>query len=188
MIVLVIGLVLFLGIHFTRIVAPDWRAAQIARRGEGPWKGIYSLVSLVGLGLIIWGYYLARADAPVFYQQPDWFRSLAFMAMPIALIIFFAGDFRAGYIKRAVKHPMLIGTIIWSATHLVGNGDLASILLFGSFLVWAFIDLLSVFNRPYTAPVEVAWWPDVASIGLALLLTWLLTMWLHGWLFGVPLS
>jgi len=188
MIVLVIGLVLFLGIHFTRIVASGWREAQIAKLGEGPWKGIYSLVSLVGLVMIVWGYYLARADALVFYEQPEWFRSFAFIAMPIAFIIFFAGDFRAGYIKRALKHPMLIGTIIWSATHLIGNGDLASVLLFGGFLVWAVIDLISVFNRPYTAPTEIAWWPDAVSIGLALLLTWLFLMWLHGWLFGVPLS
>ncbi len=188
MIILIIGLVLFLGIHSVKVVAPVWREAQIAKLGEGPWKGIYSLVSLTGLGLIVLGYWLAREDAPVFYGQAAWFRPLALIAMPIVLIVFFAGNFRAGYIKRVLKHPMLIGTIFWSAIHLIGNGDLASIFLFGGFLLWAAIDFVSASRRPYAAQAETAWWPDVVSVALGLVVSWLLISWLHGWLFGVALS
>ncbi len=187
MFVLIAGLVLFLGIHSVRVVAPAWRGAQIERLGEGPWKGIYSLVSFAGLGLIVLGYWLAREEAPVFYEQAVWIRSFTLIVMPIVLIIFFAGVFRAGYIKRSIKHPMLIGTVLWSAIHLIGNGDLASILLFVGFFVWALIDLVSVFRRPYEAPAETVLWPDAVSIALGLFVTWLLVMWLHGWLFGVAL-
>ncbi|MDD9909333.1 MAG: NnrU family protein [Ahrensia sp.] len=188
MLILIVGLLLFLGIHMVRVVAPAWREARIAAMGEGRWKGTYSLVSAAGLVLIIWGYYLARADAPILYIQPDWFRGFAFLAMPIALIIFFVSDFRAGHMKRALKHPMLIGTILWSGIHLIGNGDLASVLLFGGFFVWAVVDLVSALRRPYTAPENLVLWPDFASITLGLVVTVLIVMWLHGWLFGVPLS
>ena len=92
MAIMIVGLMLFLGVHCIRIVAPGWREAQIAKLGEGPWKGIYSLASLVGLVLIVLGYYLARADVPVFYEQPNWFRSFAFIAMPVSFVIFFASD------------------------------------------------------------------------------------------------
>lgn len=188
MIVLIAGLVLFLGIHSVRILAPQWRAALIARHGEGPWKGVYSLLALVGLVLMVWGYALYWPQAPDLYAAPSWARSLAFIAMPVALLLIMASNFPPGYIRRFVRHPMLVGTIFWSAVHLLNNGDLASLLLFGAFLIWAVADLFSAATRTGTVQVDVRLWPDLLSLALALLLTWMFIAFAHAWLFGAPLS
>lgn len=184
---LVLGLIVFLGIHSVRIVAPDWRDAQLATRGEGPWKGIYSLVSLVGLVLIVIGYGQARGDAGDLFDPPEWGRSLALALMPISLILLMASNFPPGYIKKAVKHPLLIAVLLWSGSHLLANGDTASAWLFGAFLVWGIVDLISASRRPSVPNTTTLIWPDLVALALGLILTWLFTIWLHGWLMGVPL-
>lgn len=186
MILLITGLILFLGIHSVRIIAPGWRESQIAARGDGPWKGIYSVVSIIGLIVLIYGYSVARGSTVQIFDPPEWSRGLLMAAMPISLLLLMAADFRPGYIKKALRHPMLLGVLIWSGCHLLANGDSASLLLFGGFLVWAVIDLISVFNRPSVPAGPVVLWPDLASIGLALVLTWLIIRYLHEWLIGVP--
>jgi len=137
MIWLIIGLALFLGVHSVRMVAPAYRDQFIDQRGEKPWKGIYSVIAVIGLVVLIWGYGQARMDAPILYVPPVWTRHIALLLMWPALIIFIASALPAGKIKAAVKHPMILGVKIWALAHLLANGDLASVLLFGSFLVWA---------------------------------------------------
>lgn len=129
MLVLVLGLLLMLGIHSVNIAAPEWRRAAVVRLGEGPYKGIYSVVSLVGLVLIIWGFDRAR-DAPVFlYTPPFWGRHLAMVLMIPALILVFASVFPASGITGLVAHPLLTATGLWALSHLFANGDLAGVML-----------------------------------------------------------
>lgn len=189
MIVLILGLVLFLGAHSTRILAPGWRAGTIARIGDKRWRGVYTLVSLIGLVLIIWGYGLTRLDPIIVWSPPVWTRHLALLLMVPVFVLFAAANL-PGRIRAAVQHPMLAGTKIWAFAHLIANGTLADILLFGSFLAWAVADRISVGRRPREAPAHGADRPpsmrnDVIAVvsGLALYLAFLL--FLHRWLIGV---
>lgn len=185
MLVLIIGLALFLGAHSIRIAAPDWRDRQKARLGGGPWRGAYSLVSLIGLALVIWGYGLARPTAPAVYAPPEWLRHVTFFLMALSFICLAAYVFPAGRIKPALKHPLLAAVKIWAVAHLLANGDLASILLFGGFLVWAVADRIALKRRGQPAPVAgpAAW--DVAAIASAVVLYALFVWRLHLWLIGV---
>ena len=188
MLVLIIGLILFLGIHSVRIVAPGWAADRQATMGEGPWKGLYSLVSLAGLVLIVWGYSMARNDVIV-WQPPFWMSHVTALLMLFSLILLAVFQLPAGRIKPAVKHPMLAAVKIWAFAHLLANGDLASIVLFGSFLAWAVVDRISVKRRgvAVAAPGPVKW--DVAALVTGLVLYVLFVFWLHAVLFGVqPLA
>jgi len=137
MTLLVVGLVLFLVVHSTRIVADDWRSATIARIGEKPWKGLYSLLSIVGFVLIVMGYGAARQSPVVLYAPPMWTRHLAALLTLPAFVLVAAAYVRGNTIKRAVGHPMVAGVKIWAFAHLLANGTLADVLLFGGFLVWA---------------------------------------------------
>ena len=185
MFLLIVGLVLFLGIHSVRILAPDWRSAQIERLGEGMWKGLYSLVSLVGLALVIWGYTRAWPLAPLLYEPLVWMKHITAALMLPALIIFMAFVLPPGRLKPALKHPMLVAIKVWAFAHLLANGDLASLLLFGSFLVWAVLDRIAAKRRgdPVLTVGPMQW--DIAAVVAGTLL-YLLFVWrLHFWLFGV---
>lgn len=190
MIWLVIGLVLFLGVHSVRIVAPEYRQAQIDARGLNAWKGVYSLVSITGLVVLIWGYGLARQDPVVFWVAPFWMSHVVALLMFFAMILLVASQLPAGRIKAAVKHPMLLSVKIWAFAHLLVNGDLASLLLFGGFLAWAVIDRISekkrlrsgVTTSPVAGPVK---WDIVAIVGGVVLYLLFLTV-LHKWWIGVP--
>jgi uncharacterized membrane protein len=185
MFLLILGLILFLGIHSVRIVAPDWRDAQRARLGENRWKGLYSLVSLVGFVLIVWGYARAWPVAPVLYEPPLWMRHVTLALMLPALISLMAFAFPAGRLKPALKHPMLAAIKLWAVAHLLANGDLASLLLFGSFLVWAVLDRIAVkrLGDRIPAPGPVKW--DIVAVVAGTLLYVLFVWRLHAWLFGV---
>ncbi|EFL90962.1 NnrU family protein [Ahrensia sp. R2A130] len=185
MIVLIIGLVLFLGVHFAKVIAPAKRAAVIADKGDGPWKGIYSVVSIIGLGLLIWGYGLARGEAGQLYDAAPYGRSLLLLAMPLAFVLLVASQIPAGYIKRAVRHPMVLAVVIWSAAHLTANGDTASVLLFGSFLVWSVVTTFDSYRRPWVAPAKTAIWADLVSVVVGLALTVAFISFAHEWLIGV---
>jgi uncharacterized membrane protein len=186
MAMMIAGLVLMLGIHSVKLVAPNWREAAIARLGEGPYKGLYSVISLVGLALVVWGF--ARAwEAPVFvYTPPGWGRHVAMALMIPALILVFASVFPALGIKRFVAHPLLSATALWSVAHLFANGDLAGVVLFGAILVWAVIDRLA---QPRQAEAEVATGAfgksDFAAVLAGVALYIVLIAGLHYWLFGV---
>jgi uncharacterized membrane protein len=192
MVALVLGLVLFLGIHAVRIFADEWRSSFIAQRGEGAWKGLYSLISLVGLVLIIWGYGLARQDPVVLWQPPIWTQHIAITLNLIAFVLLAAYALPAGRIKARLGHPMILGVKVWAFAHLLANGTLADVLLFGSFLVWAIADFAASRRRDrregalrVAGPVR----NDIIAIVVGAAL-WAAMVWrLHLWLIGVnPLA
>lgn len=137
MLYLILGLVLFLGIHSTRIFADPWRTRQIERFGKNGWKGIYTLISLTGFVLIIWGYGEARTAPVDLYNPPVWTRHLAALLTLPAFVLLIAGQVPGNHFKARVGHPMYLGTKFWALAHLLANGRLADVLLFGGFLVWA---------------------------------------------------
>jgi len=137
MAILILGLVLFLGVHSTRIVADGWRGATIARIGEMPWKGIYSLLSIAGFALVVWGFRIARADTLVLYTPPVWTRHLAALLLVVSFILLVAAYVPRNVIKAKLHHPMVLGVKVWALAHLLANGVAADVLLFGAFLLWA---------------------------------------------------
>src|SRR4030095_10845451 len=140
MTLLIIGLLIFLGTHSVRIVADDWRTARVARIGPKPWKGLYSLVSIVGFVLIVIGYGAARGHPVVLYTPPSWLRHLAALLTIPAFILVAAAYVPGTRIKQAVGHPMVAGVKAWAFAHLLANGTLADVILFGSFLAWSIAD------------------------------------------------
>jgi uncharacterized membrane protein len=192
MFVLILGLILFLAPHSVRIVADDWRRRQIEARGERAWKGVYSVASLLGLVLIVWGYGLARQDPVVIWNPPVWTQHLAILLTLPAFALVALNGAPVGPVKAAVGHPMILGVKIWALAHLLANGTLADILLFGSILVWAVADYAASRRRDRReGVVRVAgpWRPELIAMaaGVALWLAFLL--FLHRWLIGVdPLA
>lgn len=189
MLLFLLGLVLFLGIHSVRVVAPERRAAFIAERGHGAWKGLYSVASIVGFVLLVWGYGQWRLSAPILYTPPVWMSHVTLLLMVPAMILVVASQLPAGRIKAAVKHPMLLAVKIWALAHLLANGDLASLLLFLAFLAWAVIVRISEKRRlqaGITTPVVAgSARNDAIAIVIGLVL-YLLFVWkLHAWLIGV---
>lgn len=188
MTLLVLGLVLFLGVHSVSIVAPAWRDRMLASLGEGKWKGLYSLVSGVGLVLIVVGYGLARQAPVVVWTPPAGLRHLAFVLMlPVFPLLFAA--YLPGRLQRAAKHPMLAAVKIWAFAHLLANGGLHDLLLFGSFLAWAVVDRISLKRRPHRvipgAPAGKL--NDAIAVFGGLLLYAATLLWLHRAVIGMPL-
>ena len=188
MTVLILGLLLFLGVHSVRIAADGWRSTQLARLGERRWKGLYSLLALLGLGLIIWGYGLARQQPQVLWTPPPGMRHLSGLLMLFSLILLAAANMPRNRIKTLVHHPMLLGTQLWAVAHLLANGSVADVVLFGSFLIWSLADLRSAVQRDRAAGVTYQGGTaagTLAAIGAGVALWLLLAFWLHGVLFGV---
>ncbi|MGB8327906.1 MAG: NnrU family protein [Steroidobacteraceae bacterium] len=186
MLLLVIGLAVFLGVHSVSIVAPAWRDAQVARRGEFVWKGLYALASIVGFVLLIRGYGLAQQSPVALYTPPAGLRIAALVLMVPAFPLLLSA-YLPGRIKTAARHPMILAVTLWALAHLLVNGTVAGVLLFGGFLAWSVADRLS-FSRRTPRPVRGA--PpsavnDAIAVlaGLALYVAFLL--WAHRWLTGV---
>lgn len=149
--VLVLGLALFLGSHSVRIFAEPWRTAQIARRGEKPWKLALTAISIVSFAMIVWGYAEARITPVALWTPPFWMRHLAAALTLPAFILLVAAYVPGNKIKSAVGHPMVAGTKLWALSHLLSNGNLSDVLLFGGFLVWAVVDFASARGRDRAA-------------------------------------
>jgi len=183
---LILGLILFFGIHSVSIFARGWRNAFIERRGEGVWKGLYSVVAIAGLVLIVIGYGLAREQPVVLYDPPRALRHLALLLMVPVFPLLIAAQLPS-HIKKLAKHPMLLATKLWAVAHLLGNGTAADVLLFGGFLAWAVADRISVKRRPVATQPGVAARPmnDVIALvgGLGLYAAFMLGA--HAWLIGV---
>ncbi|MEO7547851.1 MAG: NnrU family protein [Ramlibacter sp.] len=137
MLMLILGLVLFLGVHSTRIAADGWRNATIARIGALPWKGLYAVVSIAGFVLLVWGYGLARQQPVVLWSPPRGMNHLAALLMVFAFILLVATYVPRNAIKARLHHPMVLSVKVWALAHLLSNGNLADVVLFGAFLVWA---------------------------------------------------
>lgn len=186
MVQMIFGLFIFLGVHSISIVNESWRNRMAERLGTWTWKGIYSLAALVGLVMIIRGYGAARGEFAELYVTSNWLQHISLILL-IPVFPLLVGAYFPGRIKAVVGHPMLLATLLWTVGHLLVNGTLADLVLFGSILVWGFIDLWSLSRReprqiPGAPESKVNDWIAVI-IGLALYLAFILN--LHELLFGV---
>ncbi|RAO76663.1 NnrU family protein [Dyella jiangningensis] len=188
MAVLILGLVLFLGVHSIRIFANDWRNRQIARLGEKGWKGLYTLVSIAGFALIIWGFGMARQQPVLLYMPPMWLRHLNALFTLVAFILVVAAYAPGNHFKARLGHPMLAGVKTWAFGHLLATGMLHDVVLFGAFLLWAVVDFISARRRDRAAGVT---YPagtmkgDVIVVVAGVVVWAVFAFWLHGWLIGV---
>lgn len=187
MTLLVIGLLIFLGAHSTRIFAQGWRETMIAKLGVNGWKGACSAASLVGLTLIVIGYAASRADPVFLWYPPIWTRHAASLLTLVAFILLVAAYMPANRIKASAGHPMVAGVKLWAFAHLLSNGTLADLLLFGSFLGWAIADFIAARRRDRAAGVihDARTLPTVATVLLGILLWAAFAFWLHRVLIGV---
>lgn len=189
MVYLIAGLVIFLGVHSVRIVAGPWRTRSIARFGAQPWKAVYSLLSIAGFVLLAWGYGQARQQGVVLYDPPQFMRHVAGLFMLLSLVLVAAAYVPRNHIKAKLGHPMVAGVKLWAFAHLLSNGRLADVLLFGAFLVWAIVDFIAARRRDRAAGTVYPAGDElrtvltvVAGVGAwAVLVTGL-----HQWLVGVP--
>ena len=189
MAILVLGIIIFLGMHLIRVVAPGFRAGIIESRGKGTWMGIYAILSLIGLCLIIYGFGQARGETGMLYNPPVFLRHIALLLMLFAFVFLAAGFLPAGRIAVAVKHPQILSIKTWALAHLLTNGETSSVLLFGSFLAWAVILRISLKRRERAGervlPVFKSSMNDVLAIVIGLVAYGLFVWKLHEWLIGV---
>lgn len=188
MIILITGLAVFFGLHLYSAVRSREPGKDIKERlGYGPYMGLYSLVSIASFVLIVYGFGAARG-AGVIYTPPTWLAHVNLVLTIPALILLVASQVPAGHIKKATKHPMLLAVKLWALGHLLANGELNSVLLFGSFLAFAVFDRIMVKRRGDNGPgPDAALNPmmDVISIAVGLGVWAALALWLHPVLFGV---
>ena len=151
---LIIGLILFFIPHSLRIFADDWRTQFIEEKGEKTWKGIYSVVSLIALGLIVCGFGLSRTDPMVLWYPPLWTRHVTSLLAYFAFLLFAAGNIPGNHLKARLGHPMFLGVKIWALAHFISNGRLGDALLFGCFLLWAIAGYSAARKRDRLAGVD----------------------------------
>ena len=188
MTLLILGLLIFLGAHSARIFAEGWRSAQLARLGEKGWKGAYSVVSLVGFVLLVWGYGIARQDPVPLWTPSIGLRHLALLLTLVSFVFLAAAYVPRNAIKARLGHPMTLGVKVWALAHLLANHTLADLLLFGGFLLWAVLCFRAARARDRAAgtvrPVGTA--AGTALTVVAGLGAWVVfAFWLHGPLIGV---
>jgi uncharacterized membrane protein len=186
---LVVGLVLFLGAHSVRVFGEDWRSAMVARLGEKPWKGLYSLVSIAGFALVVIGYGMARRSPVMLWEQPPvGTRHIAALLTLVAFVLLAATYVPRNQLRAKLHHPMLLGVKAWALGHLIANNTLADVVLFGSFLAWAVLDFSAAKKRDRAEgkvypPGTVAGTAIAVVVGV---LAWaVFAFWLHGAWIGV---
>ena len=186
--ILILGLVLFLGVHSVRIVADGWRTQTRARLGEGMWKGVYSVLSLVGLVLVVWGYGLARQQPVVLWNPPVGMRHAASLLTLIAFVLLAAAYVPRNVFKAKLHHPMVLSVKVWALAHLISNGNLADVVLFGGFLLWAIFDFRAARQRDRALGTSTAS-GTLAGTGIAVVLglvAWAaFAFWAHAMLIGI---
>jgi uncharacterized membrane protein len=187
MTLLIAGLVIFIGMHSTSIVMPGFRDSMVAKIGEWPWKGLYSIISLLGFVLIINGYPETRLDPTVLYTPPVWLRHIAMLLLIVVFPMLLATYF-SGRIKRTLKNPMILSIKIWAFAHLLANGNLADVLLFGGFLLWAVASLIMAKRRePRAVPaLPESKWNDLLAVVIGLGVYVAMVLWGHQALIGMP--
>lgn len=152
--VLVLGLVLLIGVHSTRLLAPAWREKCVARLGLAPWKIAYAVLSLVGFVLIVQGYGAARLEPVLLWSPPVWTRHVAALLTLPAFVLIVSAYLPGTRIRAKLGHPMVAGVKIWAFAHLICNGTLADLLLFGSFLVWSVLMFAALRRHDRAARVQ----------------------------------
>ena len=186
----IIGLVLFLGIHLVRVVAPGLRTGLINSMGVNAYRGVYSLVSLLSLCLLIYGFGIARQETGILYDPPVFLRHITLLLMLIAFVVLAAGFMPSGYVATYAKHPQVLAIKIWAFAHLLANGETVQVILFAAFLAWGVIMRIAYKRRArngeITERVYKSWTYDIAAIVIGLVVYGLFFMKLHTWLIGVP--
>jgi uncharacterized membrane protein len=185
---LIAGLVVFLVSHSVAIAAPDWRARQVARLGEGPWKLAYSVVSLAALVMIVWGYGAARAEPTVVWLPPAWTRHVTALLTVVGFVLIAAAYVPRTRIKAAIGHPMTAGVALWALGHLLGSGQLHGVILFGALLVWAAVTLAVRRARDRetgTRHPAGSGRQDAIAVVAGVVFSIVFALWLHGPLIGV---
>ena len=185
---LILGLVLFLGAHSVRVFAEGWRTGMRARLGENTYKGLYAVASLVGLVLIVVGYGAARQQPVLLWLPPVWTRHLAALLTVPAFILLVAAYVPGNRIKAKVHHPMVLGVKVWALAHLLANGNLADVLLFGGFLLWAVLCFRAARQRDRAGSVVYPpgrLGPTLVVVAAGLSLWAGFAFWAHGALIGV---
>ncbi|MDP2033916.1 MAG: NnrU family protein [Polaromonas sp.] len=188
MLILLLGLLVFLGVHSVRIVADGWRSATIARVGELPWKAVYALLSIIGFVLIVWGFSLARQQPVQLWMPPRGMRHLASLLTLIAFVLLAATYVPRNAIKARLHHPMVLSVKIWALAHLLANGNLAHVILFGSFLVWAVLSFRAARGRDRAAGTVYATGSTAGTLATVVVgvAGWaLFAFWAHGALIGI---
>jgi uncharacterized membrane protein len=185
---LILGLVLFLGVHSVRVVAEPWRARFIAQRGPGAWKGLYSVLSLLGFGLLVWGFGQARLQPVLLWVPPAGMRHVAALLTLPAFVLLVAAYVPGNGIKARVHHPMILGVKLWAFAHLIANGTLADTVLFGSFLLWAVLSFRAARQRDRAAGTVYAsgrTGATLLTVAVGLVAWAVFAFWAHGVLIGV---
>ena len=185
---LILGLILFLGVHSLRMVGEGWRTRVRASAGEATFKGVYSVLSILGFALIVWGFGVARQSPVQLWSPPVAMRHVAALLTLVSFILLAAAYVPGNSIKARLHHPMVLGVKVWALAHLLANGNLAHGVLFGSFLVWAIWNFAA--SRRRDRLTGVTYPPGKGSataitvvVGIA---AWLaFALFLHGWLIGV---
>lgn len=185
---LILGLVVFLGVHSIRIVADGWRTAMVARLGASTWKGLVALLSAVGLGLMVWGFSLVRKQPVEMWWPPTFMRHVAWLLTLVAFVLLAAAYVPRNAIKARLHHPMVLGVAVWAAAHLLANGNVAHGVLFGSFLAWSLLSFRAARGRDRAAQTV---YPAGTATGTVITLVvgaaaWaLFAFWAHGVLMGI---
>ena len=188
MALLILGLVLFLGMHSARVFAEGTRTRFIARRGENAWKGLYTVVSLLGFVLLVWGFGLARQQPVLLWTPPTWARHLAALLTLPAFLLLVASYVPGNHIKARVHHPMVLGIKLWAFAHLFAGRTLAAELLFAGFLVWAALSFRAARARDRAAGVVYPpgrMGPTVVTVAVGIAAWAVFVAWGHGVVIGV---
>ena len=185
---LILGLIIFLGIHAVRIFADGFRTRTIERIGLKPWKGIYALLSLAGFVLLVYGYGLSRAEGEFLWSPPRWTYHVTALLMLFSFILVVAAYVPGTRIKASIGHPMVMGVKVWAFAHLLSNGRVGDVVLFGAFLAWAVADYVAARRRDRAAGtvyVSLGASRDVIAVVGGLVGYVAFALWLHFWLIGV---
>ena len=199
MALLILGLVLFLGAHSTRIFAENWRQAVLERLGEKAYKGAYALVSLVGFGLLIVGFDQVRWDSPALWTPPVWVKHVAALLMLLSLVLLACAHAPRNAIKAKLHHPMVLSVKVWALAHLLANPRVADLVLFGAFLLWSVLNFRAARQRDRLAAAaaqetgeagtlvvpEVSMAATWRAVGIGVVVWSILLSHGHVWLFGV---
>ena len=185
---LILGLLVFLGVHSVRIVAEDSRTAWRQRMGPMAYKGIYTLMSLAGFALIVWGFGVARETPQQLWNPPDGMRHLTALLTLVAFVFLSAAYVPRNAIKARLHHPMVLSVKVWALAHLVTTGTVAHLILFGSFLLWSILCFRASRLRDQRDGITYAagtWLGTLMTVLVGGLAWGLFAFYLHGWLIGI---
>ena len=188
MAVLILGLILFLGVHSTRIFADGWRTSMVGKMGALPWKGVYSVASIVGFIVLVIGFRMAKQETLVLYSTPRWMVHVTALLMIFAMILFVAAYIPRNWFKAKFHHPQVLSVKTWAIAHLLSNGVAADVVLFGAFLLWAVLSFRAARQRDRANNTV---YPPGNAIGTTITIAAGLVAWsvfallLHGPLIGV---